>query len=82
MRYSECLTCYARGLEIWHECDVTKINEGSCIVYITEKLARQHAQNTTSGLFAAASLLTLVLPDPLLALYAPETSTFSRMPGG
>ena len=38
----------------------TKTNEGSFIVYITEKLdARQHAQNATSVLFATASLFRL-----------------------
>ena len=34
-------------------------NEGSCIVYITEKHARQDAQNATFGQFADASLFSL-----------------------
>ena len=34
----------------------TKTNEGSRIVNSTEALARQHAQNATFGLFAAANL--------------------------
>ena len=34
-------------------------NEGSRMVYITEKFAHQHAQNTTFRLFAAASLFSL-----------------------
>ena len=33
---------------IWRHYE-TKSNEGSCIVYITEKAALQHAQNTTFG---------------------------------
>ena len=42
-------------------CDVTKrqTNEGSSIIYITEKLAHQHAQNMTFGLFATASFFRL-----------------------
>ena len=35
------------------------MNEGCCIVNIPEKLAQQHAPNTTFGLFDAASLFRL-----------------------
>ena len=47
-----------QGPHIWHKCDVTRrqTNEGSLTVNITEKRARQHAQNTTCRLLAAASL--------------------------
>ena len=38
----------------------TKTNESSGIINITEKLAHQHAQNATFGLFVAASLFRLV----------------------
>ena len=52
-----------QGSRVWPKCDVTRRqrpgNEGSCIVYITEDFAHQHAQNTTFGLFAAASLFLL-----------------------
>ena len=34
-------------------------NEGSCIVYSTEKLAHQHAQSTTFRLLAAVGLFGL-----------------------
>ena len=37
----------------------TKTNEGSHIVYITEKLARKYEQNVTFDLFAAASRFRL-----------------------
>ena len=48
--YSESLTM--------PKCDITrrqKTNGGSRIVYITEKLAHQHAQNMTFGLFVTGS---------------------------
>ena len=52
---------YARGFEA--SLNVTSLEDkdqrGSCIFYITGKLAHQYAQNTTFGLFAAASLFRL-----------------------
>ena len=36
-----------------------KTNQGSHIVYITEKAAHQHAQNVTYGLVVAACLFRL-----------------------
>ena len=33
-----------------------RTNQGSHLIYITEKPVHQHAQNTTFGLFATASL--------------------------
>ena len=39
---------------VWHYWE-TKTNEGMCIVYITEKAAHQHVQNTILGLFAPAT---------------------------
>ena len=44
----------------------TKTNEGSCIVYITEKDAHKHALNATFGLFVAARLF---LKGDLLVAY-------------
>ena len=38
---------------IRHQHEVT-INQGSCIVYITEKPAQKRAQGTTFGLFVEA----------------------------
>ena len=40
---------------VWRDYE-TKTNQGSGIVYITKKVAHQHAQNATFGLFAAARL--------------------------
>ena len=60
MRYGERLAlpgvsdmASARGQEL------TRTNQGSSIIYITEKPVRQHAQSTTSRLFVEASLFRL-----------------------
>ena len=37
----------------------TKTNQGSCIVYNTEKPARKHAQSMILGLFVETSLFRL-----------------------
>ena len=58
MLYSEELPDASNLASVLHNKE-TKTNEGSRIVYITEKAAHQHAQNTTFGLFAAASLFRL-----------------------
>ena len=60
MRYSEDLAIPG----VWNLPSVgrhkeTKTNEGSRIVYITEKAAHQHAHNVTFGLFAAVWLFRL-----------------------
>ena len=69
--------CYSEGLAMpgvlnmapmWCHRE-TKTNEGSLIVYITEKLARQYAQNATSGLFATASLACWGWPADFISLY-------------
>ena len=60
MRYSE-------GLDIPGVSDLapacghegTRTNQGSCIIYITEKPVQQHEQSTTFGLFVEASLFWL-----------------------
>ena len=60
MRYTEDLAIpgVSNLTSAWRQShEETTTNEGSRIVYITEKLARQHAQNATFGLFATASLL-------------------------
>ena len=44
---------YAKGHESGLRVTSLGDYEDSCIVYITEKLAREHVQNATSGLFAA-----------------------------
>ena len=52
-------TWLSQGSQFLSQCDVTRrqrTNEGSHIVYITEKVVRQHAHNTTFGLYAAARL--------------------------
>ena len=60
MRYSECLAMiWGLGSGISVTSRGKRTNEGSRIVYITEKLMRQHAQNTTLSLFAASSLFRL-----------------------
>ena len=47
--------CLCQGSGIWPKCDITRgqltTGEGFCIVCITEKLAHQHEQNATFGLF-------------------------------
>ena len=44
---------------VWRHYEI-KTNKGSRIVYITEKLAHQHAQNATFGLFAAAGFISTI----------------------
>ena len=57
MRFSEGLAIpgVTNLAYIWFH-EEAKANEGSPIVSITEKAVLQHVQNTTFGLFAAASL--------------------------
>ena len=56
MRYSADLAIQVS--HIWPQRDVTRrqTNEGSGIVYMTEKAAHKRAQNVIFGLFAAAWL--------------------------
>ena len=60
MRYSEDLDIpgVSNLASVWHHWE-TKTNEGSGIIYITEKAAHQHTQNITFRLFAAAWLFRL-----------------------
>ena len=48
----------SKGSQIWPQCDVTRrqTDEGSRIVYITEKAAHHHAQNVIFGLFKPGCL--------------------------
>ena len=60
MRYSEGLAMpgVSNMASMWRH-EEKRTNEGPRVVYITEKAALQHAQNTTFGLFAAADLFRL-----------------------